>query len=99
MKKKFGTSLLAVFGIISLFFSCASNKQELPPPEYDFTLALRSDGDAYVGNYPEYTLRDISGEYTVEVTEELTPDTTEPAPAFWRASTGSILVMWTRRFS
>ncbi|MBQ2081845.1 MAG: leucine-rich repeat domain-containing protein [Treponema sp.] len=70
MKKKFGTSLLAFFGIISLFFSCASNKQELPPPEYDFTLALRSDGDAYVGNYPEYTLRDISGEYTVEVTEE-----------------------------
>lgn len=70
MKKKFGTSLLAVFGIISLFFSCASNKQELPPPEYDFTLALMSDGDAYAGNYPEYTLRDISGEYSVEVTEE-----------------------------
>ena len=69
MKRRFGT-FLVLCGIISVFLSCASNKQELPPPVYDFTLALKSDGDAYTGKYPEYTLRDISGEYSVEVTEE-----------------------------
>ena len=73
MKRNAGIFFLTLGLVSSVFFSCASTKkgnEELPPPVYDFTLAIKSDGDSYTGEYPEYTLRDISGEYSVEVTEE-----------------------------
>lgn len=67
--KKIFTAFLACF--IFLILSCESSKKtEEVVVLYDFVLSLFSDEDPYTDRDRNFTLRDISGEYSVELTEE-----------------------------
>ena len=61
----FATLIFPLF----LLASCATTEKEPEIVYYDLTLTLMVDSDPYEGAARDFTLRDISGEVTVDLDE------------------------------